>query len=142
MAMKEITIDKIKSAIESAVYIDRLLPSLKLPKCHTAVFDIVYTPQEIAFMDKVPKKPRPNQHQVSVWEEVVFEWLPLLTPYERRLVWKRGGRIPWKLLCTEFGMSRTHLLQKHNNSLIKIKFYLLGKQNCTVQKRSVHFTKK
>ena len=104
--MTEEVIEKIKDDLETAAYIDRLLPPVRAPRYRCCMPDIIYTAQEMIFMDKKPLKIRPNQEQIALWERVVLDWLPILAVDERRLVWKRANRIPWKLLCRQFGVSR------------------------------------
>src|SRR5574344_1075496 len=120
--MKTITTEQIKQELETAAYVERLLPAVRSPRYRCLMPDIIYTPQEIAFMDRRPIKPRPNQEQISLWERVILEWLPILTSDERRLVWKRANRLPWKLLCREFGVSRQILALRYEKALIKIQF--------------------
>ena len=122
--MVKITTEQIKQDLETAAYVDRLLPEVRSPKYKSCMPDIIYTPQEIVFMDKRPIKPRPSQEQVDIWEKVNFEWLPVLEVEERRLVWKRANRIPWKLLSYEFGLHRSKLTEKYNVALAKILGFL------------------
>ena len=126
--MADITIERIKQDLETAAYVDRLLPAVRAPKYRCCMPDIIYTPQEIVFMDKRPLKVRPNQEQISLWEQVMLEWLPILS-VERRLVWKRANRIPWKLLCREFGLCKSNLCARHSKALMKIEFFLKGCKN-------------
>lgn len=102
--MKVKSVDDIKNILETAAYVERLLPPVRSPKYRCCMPNIIYTQQEIAFMDRRLVKPRPTQKQVSLWEKVILDWLPLLTVDEKKLVWKRANRIPWKLLCREFGV--------------------------------------
>ena len=120
--MTDDTIEKIKNDLETAAYVDRLLPPVRAPKYRCCMPEIVYTPQEMIFMEKKPLKIRPNQEQIALWERVVLEWLPILAVDERRLVWKRANRIPWKLLCREFGVSRQMLTVRYERALIKIQY--------------------
>lgn len=120
--MTDEVIEKIKSDLETAAYVERLLPPVRAPKYRCCMPDIVYTPQEIIFMEKKPLKIRPNQEQIALWECVVLKWLPILSTEERRLVWKRANRIPWKLLCREFGVSRQMLAVRYERALIKIQY--------------------
>lgn len=120
--MTDDTIEKIKNDLETAAYVDRLLPPVRAPKYRCCMPEIVYTPQEMIFMEKKPLKIRPNQEQIALWERVVLEWLPILAVDERRLVWKRANRIPWKLLCREFGVSRQMLAVPYERALIKIQY--------------------
>ncbi len=121
--MKKVrTPEEIKDILETAAYVDRLLPAVRPPKYRCFMPQIVYTAQEIAFMDKRPIRPRPTQEQVGLWEMVVLVWLPLLEKEERRIVWKRANRIPWKFLCREFGVSRQVLAVRYDKAIIKIQF--------------------
>lgn len=128
--MQLITIDQIKKDLETAAYVDRLMPPVRPPKYRGWLFDIVYTPQEIAFMDRRPLIPRPTQEQVAIWEKVILQWLPLLAVEERKLVWKRATHIPWKLLCVEFGCHRSKLSEKYNIALSRIQGFLSGQKSC------------
>lgn len=114
------TIEEIKQDLETAAYVERLMPAVRPPKYRCCMPEIIYTPQEIAFMDKRLVRPRPTQAQVTLWEMVVLDWLPLLTPYERNLVWKRANRLPWKLLCRELGRTRVHLWRIYDRALFKL----------------------
>ena len=120
--MTDEVIEKIKDDLETAAYVDRLLPPVRAPKYRCCMPEIVYTPQEMIFMEKKPLKIRPNQEQIALWERVVLEWLPILAVDERRLVWKRANRIPWKLLCREFRVSRQMLAVRYDKALIKIRY--------------------
>ena len=139
--MKPITIEQIKKDLETAVYVERLMPPVRPPKYRCCMPEIVYTPQEIAFMDRRPVPPRPTQEEIAIWETVILEWLPILTPRESRLVWKRASHIPWKLLSIDFGIERTQIWKVHRNEINKIYFFNLGKK-CGEQKRSGHFSQK
>lgn len=117
--MTKHTIEEIKNRIESAVYVMKLLPPVRAQGYRSAMPDIIYTPQEIVFMDRKPLKPRPTQEQISQMDEVL-EWLEVLEPWERKLVWKRGARIPWKILSYEFGLHRSNLCRHYERALVKI----------------------
>lgn len=117
--MTNFTLDDIKMRIESAVYVMKLLPPVKVQGYHSTMPDIIYTPQEIAFMDRKPIKTRPTTEQITQMDEVL-EWLEVLEPWERKLVWKRGARIPWKVLSYEFGLHRSNLSRHYEKALIKI----------------------
>lgn len=121
--MTKHTIEEIKNRIESAVYVMKLLPPVRARGYRSAMPDIIYTPQEIVFMDRKPLKPRPTQEQISQMDEVL-EWLEVLEPWERKLVWKRGARIPWKFLCREFGVCRSNINKKYDIAIMKILYFL------------------
>lgn len=113
------TLDEIKDRIESAVYVMKLLPPVKVQGYRSTMPDIIYTPQELIFMDKKPIKIRPTSEQITQMDEVL-EWLEFLEPWERKLVWKRGARIPWKVLSYEFGLHRSNLCRHYEKALVKI----------------------
>lgn len=117
--MAKLTLDEIKNRIESAVYVMKLLPPVKAQGYRSTMPDIIYTPQELILMDKKPIKIRPTSEQLTQMDEVL-EWLEVLEPWERKLVWKRGGRIPWKILSYEFGLHRSNLCRHYEKALIKI----------------------
>lgn len=114
-----ITADDIKDRLETAAYVMRLLPPVKVQGYVTSKFNIVYTPQEIAFMDRKPLRLKPTNAQIDQMDEAIL-WLDVLAPIERKLVWKRAERIPWKILCREFGMSRSQLNVKYDLLISKI----------------------
>ena len=117
--MTKLTIEDIKSRIESAVYVMRLLPPVKAQGYRSTMPDIIYTPQEIMLMDRKPIKPKPTSEQITQMDEVLV-WLEVLEPWERKLVWKRGARIPWKVLSYEFGLHRSNLCRHYERALVKI----------------------
>lgn len=117
--MSKLTIEEIKNRIESAVYVIKLLPPVKAQGYRSTMPDVIYSPQELMLMDKKPIKIRPTSEQLTKMDEVL-EWLEVLEPWERKLVWKRGARIPWKYLCREFGYSRAQLNIKYQIALEKI----------------------
>ena len=111
--MAKLTLDEIKNRIESAVYVMKLLPPVKAQGYRSTMPDIIYTPQELILMDKKPIKIRPTSEQITQMDEVL-EWLELLEPWERKLVWKRGTRIPWKVLSHAFGLHRSNLCRHYD----------------------------
>ena len=120
--MTDDTIEKIKNDLETAAYVDRLLPPVRAPKYRCCMPEIVYTPQEMIFMEKKMK-----QSKKLLTNKILFSGLLILIQLilavdERRLVWKRANRIPWKLLCREFGVSRQMLAVRYERALIKIQY--------------------
>ena len=135
--MIEITLEQIKQDLETAAYVERMLPPVKPPKYRCWLFEIVYTPQEIAFMDIKPLKVKPTPGQISLWERVVLDWMTVLEPRERNLVWKRAKHIPWKILCRDFGRTRIHLWQLYKMALLKIQCVKRKKRlKCSEQKNT------
>ncbi|MDY4885552.1 MAG: DUF6362 family protein [Alphaproteobacteria bacterium] len=138
--MKPVTLEQIELDLETAAYVERLIPPVHIPGYRNCMPEICYTPQEIAFMDHRPVPPRPTPEQIAIWEKVVLEWMPILEVDERKIVWKRAKHIPWKLLCREFGLGRTKMNQLYKNCLVKILGSITGKM--CAQKSRGHFCKK
>ncbi len=44
-------------------------------------------------------------HEIDAMEEVIFDWFALISPVERRIVWKRFDGMGWKRLAGEHGFS-------------------------------------
>lgn len=78
-------------------------------------------------MERKPPKLNPTPEQIDIWERVVLDWFMILEPEERRLAWKRANHIPWKFLYLEFGYGRAEMWRRFHRMLIKISFYLKGK---------------
>ena len=137
--MREVTIKQIKQDIETAAYVDKLLPKVKAKGyvSFMMMFPIKYTQQEITFMDKKPIRLRATQEQIEIWEKVVLEWMFVLEPKERILVWKRANRIPWKIICIYFGKDRTSVWRLYTQILSKIQGF--EKQKMLQQKSLQHF---
>ena len=120
--MRKITIKEIQIDIETAVYVDKLLPKVRVKGyvSFTVMFPIKYTIQELALMDKKPIRLRPTQEEIGIWEKVVLEWMFILDSDERVLVWKRANHIPWKILSREYGLHRSNLSRHYDRALLKI----------------------
>lgn len=74
----EIIIQQIKEKLETAAYVERLLPKVKVNGYipFSVRFTIKYSPQEIMFMDKKPIRLTPTREQITLWEKVVFRMAP------------------------------------------------------------------
>ena len=125
--MKELSLNEIKLALETAAFVERTMPQVRPPQVNSWLFDIVYSPQELAMMARRRQRITPTKEQIGLWELVVFDWFSILEPDERKLAWKRANHIPWKLLCWEFGFERAEMWRRFHRVLIKISFYLKGK---------------
>ena len=122
-----ITVEQIKQDLQTAAFVDRMMPKVLPPKASGWQFEIIYSQQEMELMESKPPKLQPTPEQIDIWERVVLDWFTILEPEERRLAWKRANHIPWKLLCREFGYGRAEMWRRFHRALIKISFYLKGK---------------
>lgn len=87
-----------------------------IPGCKAAWPDIIYTPLEILQQEKRPIKLRPSSEQLSRLDEVL-SWTPILTELERKLIWYKAQRKPWKFICTALGISKSSGNEKLNKAL-------------------------
>lgn len=107
---------EIMERFEEAIYTAKHLPPVTIPKCRAAWPDIIYTPLEILQQEKLPIKLRPSSEQLSRLDEVL-SWTPLLTELERKLIWYKAQRKPWKFICTVLGISKSSGNEKLNKAL-------------------------
>ena len=110
----------IENRIESAALTLRRLPNDQRGGYNNTWPDMKYSSAEIEEMDKKRTYIRPNQQDVSEMEEVLFEWMKWLTKEERKLVWQRAERMPWKEICKGMGFSRTKVWGLYMKALKKI----------------------
>ena len=122
-----ITVEQIKQDLQTAAFVDRMMPKIRPPKASGWQFEIIYSQQEMELMERKPPKLNPTPEQIDTWERVVLDWFMILEPEERQLAWKRANHIPWKFLCREFGYGRAEMWRRCHRVLIKISFYLKGK---------------
>lgn len=102
--MAKMTRQEILERFEEAVYTAKRLPPVIIPGCKAVWPDIIYTPLEILQQEKCPIRLRPSPEQLSRLDEVL-SWTPLLTELERKLIWYKAQRKPWKFICTALGIS-------------------------------------
>ena len=62
--------------------------------------------------------------------EATIDWIFLLdTEEERRIIWLRAARVPWRPICYQLGCKRTTAHHKHKMALSKIVTRLNAKRN-------------
>ena len=106
--------------MRSAVRTLRRMPPVKVQGYFSTWPDIVRDQMEILQMEKEPLRIRPSARDIQELEEVLFEWMPILTVDERRLLWARANRVPWKMVCGELGVGRTKAWEIYKHTLGKI----------------------
>lgn len=116
MAMVRISRKELLERFEEAVYIAKRLPPVLIPGCKAAWPDIIYTPLEILQQEKRPIRLCPSPEQLSRLDEVL-SWTPLLTEFERKLIWYKAQRKSWKFICTALGISKSSGNEKLNKAL-------------------------
>jgi hypothetical protein len=97
----------VEEQMRSAVRTLRRMPPVKVQGYYSAWPDIVRDDREIMAMAKEPLRVRPSAHDIQELEE-------------RRLLWARANRIPWKMVCGELGVGRTKAWEIYKHTLGKI----------------------
>lgn len=110
----------VEERIRSAVRTLRRLPEERVQGYFNLLPTIIREPAEILQMEKEPLRLRASMKDITLMEEVLFIWMPWLEVEERRLVWRRSERVPWKLICAEFGVGRTKAWEIYKCALGKI----------------------
>lgn len=113
------TAEAVAEHFEEAMRTLRKLPPVKLPGYFTTWPQIVRTRQEIAAMEPVPMRGWPSAAAITRLEQTT-DWILWVDEDERRLVWSRAARVPWKLICVELGCDRTTAWRRWQLALTKI----------------------
>lgn len=113
---QKIVEDRIRSAVRTL----RRLPEKRVQGYFCLWPTIIREPAEVLQMEKEPLRLRASMKDITQMEEVLFIWMPWLEVEERRLVWRRSERVPWKLICAEFGVGRTKAWEIYKCALGKI----------------------
>ncbi len=70
-------------------------------------------------MEPEPMRVRPSPAAITRLEQT-FDWMLWIEEEERKLVWGRAARTPWKQLCWSMGCDRTTAWRRWQIALTKI----------------------
>lgn len=111
------TEELVVAAFEEAIRTIKKLPSAKLRDYFTSWPQVIYKEIEILRMDQKPKKWPATPEAISRMEKVCG-WIFFLEEVEeRKIIWLRAARTPWKLICCEFCISRATANRKWKNAI-------------------------
>ena len=119
MADREWTADCVADHFEEAFRTLRKLPPVKAQGYFNTWPDIVRTSREIAAMEPQPMRVWPSAAAISRLEQT-FDWVLWLGESERRLIWWRAARRPWKQITHDLGVDRSTAWRQHKLALTKI----------------------
>jgi hypothetical protein len=128
--IKDPKLIEIVSRFEQAVYTLRRLPSAKARGFFSTWPPIVRTAEEIMLgePDKYRMGP-PTSEAITRMDETI-QWIFLLdSEDERRLVWLRAAKVPWRPICQQLGFCRTTGHTMWKAALEKIATRLKNKRN-------------
>jgi hypothetical protein len=104
---------------EEAVGTSRKLPAVTVQGYFNSLPDIVHTPNELMLMEARPTKVKARPDEISRLEQSL-EWMRWLTVKERKLIWRRAAKTPWKRICCDLGYVRMTVWRKWVCALTKI----------------------
>jgi hypothetical protein len=104
---------------EEAVRTLRKLPPVRVTGYFNAWPEVLRSAKEIAAMEPEPMRVRPGADAITRLEQT-FDWMLWITVEERKLIWLRAARVPWKAITFEFGCDRTTAWRRWTLALTKI----------------------
>jgi hypothetical protein len=113
------TADNVADHFEEAFRTLRKLPPVKAQGYIGAWPDIVRSPREIEAMTADPIRILPSTAAVTRLEQT-FDWVLWIEEGERKLIWSRAARVPWKQISGELGVDRTTAWRRWQLALTKI----------------------
>ncbi len=119
MADRFWTADDVADHFEEAFRTLRKLPPVKVQGYFTTWPAIVRTSREIAAMEPQPMRVWPSAAAITRLEQT-FDWVLWIEEDERKLVWARAARRPWKQISVEHACDRTTAWRRWQLALTKI----------------------
>ena len=119
MADRIWTADDVADHFEEAFRTLRKLPPVTVQGYFNTWPDIVRTSREIAAMEPQPMRVRPSPAAITRLEQT-FDWVLWIEEEERKLVWARAARRPWKQISVEHACDRTTAWRRWQLALTKI----------------------
>lgn len=119
MADHEWTADCVADHFAEAFRTLRMLPPVKVQNYCNVWPDIVRTSRDIAATKPQPMRVWPSTAAISRLEKT-FDWALWISIEERKLIWARAARVPWKKITSELGCDRTTAWRRWQLALTKI----------------------
>ena len=119
MAEAEWTGEAVADHFEEAVRTLRKLPPVRVTGYFNAWPEVLRSAKEIAAMEPEPMRVLPSTGAITRLEQT-FDWMLWITVEERKLIWLRAARVPWKAITWEFGCDRTTAWRRWTLALTKI----------------------
>ncbi len=118
----------VSDRFEEAVYTMKRLPPVRVQGYFSTWPAIVRTVAEQLAEDKLPMRLGPPSAGAIARMEETIQWIFLLDDEtERRLIWLRAARVPWRPICARIGYGRTKAWQMWVIALMKITIRLNAK---------------
>ena len=110
-----VTLSRVKFGKDAAALMD----GMKAQGFFNAWPQIVRTSREIAAMEPEPMRVWPSAAAITRLEQT-SDWVLWIDEAERKLVWSRAARVPWKQISGELGCDRTTAWRRWQLALTKI----------------------
>jgi hypothetical protein len=104
---------------EACVQTLRKLPPVRVGGYVSTWPDIVYTPQEINRQEPKPIRFTASPDEITRMEETLT-WFPWVNEAERKLIWLRADRVPWRVIARKTGFPKTSAQRYWQVALSKI----------------------
>jgi hypothetical protein len=123
------TVTDVADRFEEAAYTLQRLPPVKVQGIFSTWPPIVRTVMEQLQEDRLPLRLGPPSAEAIQRMEETIQWIFFLDDEsERRLIWLRAARVPWKPICYRIGCGRTKAWQMWTIALLKIAMRLNAKR--------------
>lgn len=119
MADHEWTAELVADQFEEAIRTLRKLPPVKAQGYFNVWPQIARTSREIAFMEPEPMRVWPSNGAITRLEQT-SDWVLWISVDERKLVWSRAARVPWKYISGDLGCDRSTAWRRWQLALTKI----------------------
>jgi hypothetical protein len=115
------TVTDIAERFEEAAATLRRLPPVALRGYFNTWPPVMHTLVEQLNADRLPLRLGPPSAEAISRMEETIHWMFLLDEEdERRLVWLRAARVPWKPICWRIGCGRTKAWHMWTMALLKV----------------------
>lgn len=123
--MTEYTVTDVAARFQEAARTLRRLPPVALNKHLSTWPPVIRTVMENLQAEPEPMRFGPPSAQAISRMDEVMGWIFYLeSEDERRLVWLRAERVPWKKICWKIGCCRTTAYHMWRVAILKITFRL------------------
>lgn len=119
MADRIWTADDVADHFEEAFRTLRKLPPVKARGYFNAWPAVLRSSREIAAMQPEPMRVWPSTEAITRLEQT-FDWVLWIEEEERKLVWARAARVPWKQISAEHACDRSTAWRRWQIALTKI----------------------
>ena len=94
----------IEEDIRMACEVDKALPSVFKQRYRCPLGAMVKPELDVLLDEQLNGDPpfHVTPELFEIWEKVCFEWMPLLSLEERKIVWDRCSGMGWKLVMTRY----------------------------------------